>query len=185
MVDKVLENLITGDIDKARDIRPITDLEREEVTKAGHISAHESGGVHDLSSEGTLRGNDPIHPLDAMLDAWNATLSDYVIGSSTICVATIDTTLNQLSYANLGDGGLMVVRKMIASGTAGYVEGLEEGSDSDDRSSKYSLAYLSQQQLRSFNLPYQLGYSGNVGYGGSFENPIDSDTGISVLVLLI
>ena len=30
---------------------------------------------------------------------------------------------------------------------------------------------------RSFNLPYQLGYSGNVDYGGSFENPIDADTG--------
>ena len=112
---------------------------------------------------------------DAILDAWNSTLSNHVVGSSTICVATIDTTLNQLSYSNLGDGGLMVVRHT-GSGTAGFVKDMS--NDDSDRTSKFSLAYLSQQQLRSFNLPYQLGYSGSVEYGGSFENPIDADTGI-------
>lgn len=111
---------------------------------------------------------------DAILDSWNSTLSNHVVGSSTICVATIDTTLNQLSYSNLGDGGLMVVRHT-GSGTAGFVKDMS--NDDSDRTSKFSLAYLSQQQLRSFNLPYQLGYSGSVEYGGSFENPIDADTG--------
>ena len=62
-----------------------------------------------------------MHPLDAILEAWNTTIESHVVGSSTVCVATIDSKLNQLSYSNLGDCGLMVIRH-IGSGTAGFVK---------------------------------------------------------------
>ena len=39
------------------------------------------------------------------------------------------------------------------------------------------IAYLSQQQLRSFNLPYQLGFSNIPEHKGAFESPLDADTG--------
>lgn len=38
------------------------------------------------------------------------------------------------------------------------------------------IAYLSQQQLRSFNLPYQLGFSDLPDTPQSFESPTDADT---------
>lgn len=64
---------------------------------------------------------EPIHPLDIIVDAWTMNNSiDEVVGSSTICVATLDHTQNQLSYANLGDCGLMVIRH-IDSEKAGYM----------------------------------------------------------------
>lgn len=43
------------------------------------------------------------------MDAWNMTNSEGVVGSTTICVATLDKKLGQLSYSNVGDGGLLVV----------------------------------------------------------------------------
>ncbi len=52
---------------------------------------------------------DPVHPLDVIMDAWNMTNSEGVVGSSTICVATLDRKLGQLSYSNVGDCGLLVV----------------------------------------------------------------------------
>jgi hypothetical protein len=52
---------------------------------------------------------DPVHPLDVIMDAWNRTSSEGVVGSSTICVATLDKKLGQLSYSNVGDCGLLVV----------------------------------------------------------------------------
>ena len=50
-----------------------------------------------------------MHPLDVIMDAWNMTNSEGVVGSSTICVATLDRKLGQLSYSNVGDCGLLVV----------------------------------------------------------------------------
>ena len=45
-----------------------------------------------------------------------------------------------------------------------------------DRASGLHIAYLSQQQLRSFNLPYQLGFSDLPNTPNSFESPSDADT---------
>lgn len=45
------------------------------------------------------------------------------------------------------------------------------------RNNDLKIAFLAQQQLRSFNLPYQLGFSGDApGFKGNFETPNDSDT---------
>eukprot|EP01038_Epipyxis_sp_PR26KG_P007531 gene7531-10260_t len=119
------------------------------------------------------RDQDPIHPLDAIIDAWNLTTNDCVNGSSTICIATLDKKLNQLSYSNVGDCGLMVVRH-IDSETAGYMR--ERQLPRHLRKNDFRIAYLSQQQLKSFNLPYQLGFSNIPEFTGAFETPSDADT---------
>jgi protein phosphatase PTC7 len=128
------------------------------------------------------RDLDPIHPLDVIMDAWNLTTSQGIVGSSTICVATLDRKLGQLSYSNLGDCGLMVLRH-IDSGTAGYMR--ERQLPRHLRKNVLKIAYLSPQQLRSFNLPYQLGFSGTdvPNAPNSFENPNDSDT-VSIPIMI-
>ena len=115
-----------------------------------------------------------IHPLDIILDAWNLTTGEGIEGSCTICVATLDKKLNQLSYSNLGDCGLMVVR---------HVENLTAGSMRDltltnqgEKKTDFKIAYISQQLLRSFNLPYQLGYFKLAESPQTFETPNDADT---------
>ena len=72
-----------------------------------------------------LFDSEPIHPLDVLVDAWTLTTAERVTGSSTICVATLDSKLNQLSYSNLGDCGLLVLRH-IDSETAGYMRYLAD-----------------------------------------------------------
>ena len=173
---------------------------------------------------------DPVHPLDVIMDAWNMTNSEGVVGSTTICVATLDKKLGQLSYSNVGDGGLLVVSvyyvllillcggdvlfttvlyytdellllhctvpqvRHIDTDVVGYMRqhrhdpgnsitaapgmngavpgtAVVAGADSD-----LHIAYLSQQQLRSFNLPYQLGFSNLPEAPGNFETPSDADT---------
>lgn len=63
---------------------------------------------------------EPIHPIDAISEAWNMTLNEQISGSSTLCVATIDTVQHKLHYSNIGDCGLMVIRH-IDSEKAGYM----------------------------------------------------------------
>jgi protein phosphatase PTC7 len=113
-----------------------------------------------------------IHPLDVIHEAWNSVRLEEVVGSSTICLATLDPKLGQLAYANLGDGGLMVIRRVETNakftGTAGYAN--------TANSSSWKVAYLSQQQLRAFNLPYQLGFTNVPDTPNSFESPSDADT---------
>lgn len=117
----------------------------------------------------------PIHPLDVLVDAWHLTgAENTVTGSCTICIATLDKILNQISYSNIGDGGLMVVRH-IDSETAGYMR--DRTLPRYLRTNDLKIAYLSQQQLRSFNLPYQLGSNGTqTEVNFSFESPADADT---------
>jgi len=130
------------------------------------------GGAFQEAGLGLFE-QEPIHPLDVIMDAWHMTTSDKIVGSSTICLATIDNKLNQLSYSNLGDCGLMVLRH-IDSETAGYMR--DRNVPRHLRNNDLRIAYLSQQQLRSFNLPYQLGFSNIPEHPGAFENPMDADT---------
>ena len=118
----------------------------------------------------------PLHPLDIMIDAWTATVDAKVIGSSTLCLASLDTKANQLEYSNIGDCGLMVVRH-IDSERAGYMRNRQQPRHL--RINDMKIAYLSQQQLRSFNLPFQLGYADGVpDFRGKFESPADADSGV-------
>eukprot|EP00602_Paraphysomonas_sp_CaronLab_P010957 CAMPEP_0185019004 /NCGR_PEP_ID=MMETSP1103-20130426/1638_1 /TAXON_ID=36769 /ORGANISM="Paraphysomonas bandaiensis, Strain Caron Lab Isolate" /LENGTH=546 /DNA_ID=CAMNT_0027549071 /DNA_START=373 /DNA_END=2013 /DNA_ORIENTATION=- len=118
--------------------------------------------------------SEALHPYDIIMEAWHITSAEKVQGSSTICVATVDYNLSQLLYSNVGDGGLMVLRH-IDSETAGYMR--DRHMPRDMRKHDLRVAYLSQQQLRSFNLPFQLGYiDSETDYEGSFESPVDADT---------
>lgn len=88
--------------------------------------------------------------------------------------------LNQLSYANLGDSGLILLRH-IDSEVAGTVY-RDRTKPRPERKSDLRIAFLSQQQLRSFNLPYQLGYNGKdeATAKEGFEQPTDANvTGYS------
>ena len=89
-----------------------------------------------------------------------------MVGSSTICVATLESAHGQLSYSNIGDGGLLLARRF-QSNTAGYMHNAQ---------AEVKIAYLSQQQLRSFNLPFQLGFTNIAGTPCDFEAPTDADT---------
>ena len=122
---------------------------------------------------GRLFDSEPVHPEDVIVDAWTATDAEEVTGSSTICVASIDTLSNQLTVSNLGDGGLMVVRHM-QSTRVGYTT--QSSRDVEHVGHNMGIAFLSQQQLRSFNLPFQLGYSGIPEHQGNFEMPSDATT---------
>ena len=124
---------------------------------------------------GRLFDSEPVHPEDVIVDAWTATDAEEITGSSTICVASIDTLSNQLTVSNLGDGGLMVVRHM-QSTRVGYMTGHKSSRDVEHIGHNMGIAFLSQQQLRSFNLPYQLGYSGIPEHQGIFEMPSDATT---------
>ena len=85
-----------------------------------------------------------------------------------------------MSYANLGDSGLILLRH-IDSEVAGTVY-RDRTKPRPERKSDLRIAFLSQQQLRSFNLPYQLGYNGKdeATAKDGFEQPTDANvTGYS------
>lgn len=77
------------------------------------------GGI-EQGLGGLVMDNEPIRPLDVMVDAWNMTVLDKVKGSSTFCIATLDYDSSQLAYSNLGDCGLAIIRH-VDSEKAGYM----------------------------------------------------------------
>lgn len=115
----------------------------------------------------------PLHPMDIINAAWDQNAADKIIGSCCVCVATLDHELNQLSYSNLGDCGLLIIRHL-DSEIAGYMR--ERHVDRHLRNNDLRIAYMSQQQLLGFNYPFQLGYSGHLQYKGTFQNPSEADT---------
>eukprot|EP00603_Paraphysomonas_imperforata_P008408 CAMPEP_0114426742 /NCGR_PEP_ID=MMETSP0103-20121206/7963_1 /TAXON_ID=37642 ORGANISM="Paraphysomonas imperforata, Strain PA2" /NCGR_SAMPLE_ID=MMETSP0103 /ASSEMBLY_ACC=CAM_ASM_000201 /LENGTH=602 /DNA_ID=CAMNT_0001595729 /DNA_START=383 /DNA_END=2191 /DNA_ORIENTATION=+ len=137
----------------------------------------EKGVDVSAASEELVQGDETVHPLDALFEAWYMTNKDQdIIGSSTICVATIDLSSNQLSYSNVGDGGLMVVRHVPRDGTLNAkIAPTTHTTQTSYNNTNYKIAYLAQQQLRSFNFPFQLGNGGGQ-YEGVFEQPVDADT---------
>ena len=82
----------------------------------------------------TLADSEAIHPLDIIHDSWNATLSERVVGSCTILIATLDTSNNQLLYSNIGDCGLLVLRHEVEAGFRGGLarHSLRHNSQVDD-----------------------------------------------------
>ncbi|KAJ8601512.1 hypothetical protein CTAYLR_006718 [Chrysophaeum taylorii] len=94
-------------------------------------------------------------PQDILMAAWRRVSRDQVPGSSTACLATIDDD-DAISYVNLGDAGLVVLR------------------DTPDKTDK-AIVLVAPQQLRDFNLPYQLGWTNTTdddrGATATFETP--------------
>lgn len=103
-----------------------------------------------------------VMPQDVLAKAYDRVKAANVIGSSTACVGLFDCKSHQLHFANLGDSGVVVLRHIDTETsnaplkrTRGAVENVKSSKGSELR-----VAFVSQQQLRSFNHPYQLGWTG-------------------------
>eukprot|EP00533_Pseudo-nitzschia_delicatissima_P008111 CAMPEP_0116088520 /NCGR_PEP_ID=MMETSP0327-20121206/5914_1 /TAXON_ID=44447 /ORGANISM="Pseudo-nitzschia delicatissima, Strain B596" /LENGTH=618 /DNA_ID=CAMNT_0003579607 /DNA_START=469 /DNA_END=2325 /DNA_ORIENTATION=- len=118
-----------------------------------------------------------IPPGDILAQAYERVKAENIIGSSTACVALFDCVRHQLHFSNLGDSGIIVLRH-IDSDIAGTLK-RDRITPRAERTSDLRVAFISQQQLFSFNHPYQLGWTGKeVGKGeaSSFKAAQDSCT---------
>lgn len=116
-----------------------------------------------------------IAPCEVMAQAYERVKADNIIGSSTACVAMFDGLRHQLHFSNLGDSGIIVLRH-IDSTIAGTLK--RDKKPRTERHSDLRIAFVSQQQLRSFNHPYQLGWTGEEieGEDTSFKSAAESCT---------
>ena len=99
-----------------------------------------------------------IPPADIIAQAYERVKAENIIGSSTACVALFDCIRHQLHFSNLGDSGIIVLRH-IDSDIAGTLK-RDRITPRAERSSDLRVAFISQQQLFSFNHPYQVGWTG-------------------------
>ena len=118
-----------------------------------------------------------IAPSEILAQAYQRTKDANVIGSCTACIALFDTIRHQLHFSNLGDSGIIVLRH-IDSDVAGSLKRDKE-KPRHERTSDLRVAFVSQQQLKSFNHPFQLGWTGEEVVEGeetSLKSPRDSCT---------
>jgi protein phosphatase PTC7 len=66
-------------------------------------------------------------------------------GVSTACIATLDLELNQLSFSNVGDNGIIIMRH-IDSDVAGYMR--DKTTPRPLRTNDLRIAFVSRQQVR-------------------------------------
>lgn len=99
-----------------------------------------------------------------------------IIGSSTACVGLFDSVHHQLHFSNIGDSGIIVLRH-IDSDVASTLQ-RNRGTPRLERKSDLRIAFVSQQQLKAFNHPYQMGWTGEeiVEKNSSFKQASDSCT---------
>mmetsp|Transcript_13818 Transcript_13818/g.15344 ORF Transcript_13818/g.15344 Transcript_13818/m.15344 type:complete len:619 (-) Transcript_13818:355-2211(-) len=98
-----------------------------------------------------------IAPAEILAQAYERVKAENIIGSTTACIALFDQIRHQLHFSNLGDSGLIVLRH-IDSDIAGSLK--RDKKPRTERTSDLRVAFVSQQQLHSFNHPYQLGWTG-------------------------
>lgn len=117
-----------------------------------------------------------ISPAELMAQAHERVKADNIIGSSTACVAMFDGLRHQLHFSNLGDSGIIVLRHIDSSVTGTLKR--DKLQPRGKRHSDLRIAFVSQQQLRSFNHPYQLGWTGEEikGEDTSFKSAVESCT---------
>lgn len=118
-----------------------------------------------------------ISPAEIMKQAYERVKVENIVGSSTACIALFDGLRHQLHFSNLGDSGLIVLRH-IDSDVAGALR-REKQTPRAERTSDLRLAFVSQQQLRAFNHPFQLGWTGEEipeGEKSSFKAARDACT---------
>uniref|UniRef100_A0A7S1FV43 Protein phosphatase n=1 Tax=Corethron hystrix TaxID=216773 RepID=A0A7S1FV43_9STRA len=85
-------------------------------------------------------------------------IEENVVGSCTANVAVFDGMRQQVHFANLGDSGIIVLRH-IDSDVAGALK-RDTTTPRPLRQSDLRVTFVSAQQLRSFNHPFQLGWTG-------------------------
>ena len=129
-----------------------------------------------LSGQGGRKFRRVLAPSEILSEAYERVKAENVIGSCTACVALFDNVRHQLHFSNLGDSGIIVLRH-IDSEIAGSLK-RDRVTPRTERTSDLRVAFVSQQQLFSFNHPYQLGWTGedSDGEANSFKSPKDSCT---------
>lgn len=128
-----------------------------------HLLMKECRNILLEAATDARRGGDTIFnravtPSEILSQAYERVKAEDVIGSSTACIALFDGVRHQLHFSNLGDSGIIVLRH-IDSDVAGALKRNRQVPRSD-RTSDLRVAFVSQQQLVSFNHPYQLGWTG-------------------------
>jgi len=113
---------------------------------------HEKTSLHS--------SNQIMAPVELLDQAYKTVVQENVVGSCTACVAVFDTIRHQLHFSNLGDSGIIVLRH-IDSDVAGALK-RERNIPRTERKSDLRVNFVSQQQLHSFNHPYQLGWTGSL-----------------------
>ncbi len=114
----------------------------------------------------------PPSPYEILRAAYEMTIEEGIVGSSTCLIAALSHETQQLTFSNIGDAGVVVLRH-VDSSVAGSMRD-KESEKHLARESNLRIFFMSQQQLRSFNLPFQLGQS-NIPQGtASFETPRDA-----------
>lgn len=112
----------------------------------------------DGYSSGLLQQMQVIPPALLMAQAYDRVKARNIIGSCTACIALFDSVRHQFHFSNLGDSGLILLRH-IDSDVAGSLK-RDRNTPRPERKSDLQISFVSQQQLRSFNHPYQLGWTG-------------------------
>mmetsp|Transcript_20902 Transcript_20902/g.29505 ORF Transcript_20902/g.29505 Transcript_20902/m.29505 type:complete len:658 (+) Transcript_20902:585-2558(+) len=117
-----------------------------------------------------------ITPSEIIGQAYERVKAENIVGSSTACVALFDNLRHQLHFSNLGDSGIIVLRH-IDSDVAGALK-RDRTKPREQRTSDLRVAFVSQQQLVSFNHPFQLGWTGEESdiTGSSFKSAAESCT---------
>ena len=128
--------------------------------------------VQEAVSRASGVGVDPPSPIDLLMQAWQSTLAERVVGSSTALVASLDHTYNQFATANLGDSGALVLRLVDDPATLGSMQLGREGADEHD----WEVVFRTGQQLHGFNQPFQLGFDDEAPSGEiCFDRPEAAD----------
>ena len=117
-----------------------------------------------------------LSPAELLAKSYEKTKAANVIGSSTVCVGLFDSVHHQLHFSNIGDSGIIVLRH-IDSDVAGALR-RDKTTPRVERKSDLRVAFVSQQQLKSFNHPFQMGWTGEEidDPDTSFKNPSESCT---------
>jgi protein phosphatase PTC7 len=101
----------------------------------------------------------PPRPEELLASAHSRAQEMGVVGSSTACVMLFDGAAHQVHFSNLGDSGIIVLRH-IDSSVAGVLKRDRVLKREGKRGSDLRVSFVSQQQLKSFNHPYQFGWLG-------------------------
>lgn len=142
------------------------------------------GECENILREATLEGDNlgdknkhsMISPAELLAQSYQRTKEANVIGSSTACVGLFDSVHHQLHFSNIGDSGIIVLRH-IDSDVASALQ-RDRSNPRHERKSDLRISFVSQQQLKSFNHPYQMGWTGEevVEKDSSFKEASDSCT---------
>lgn len=144
--------------------------ECENILKETSSRCSTEGGESDYCSM--------ITPAELLGQSHERTKAAGVVGSSTACVAVFDSIRHQLHFSNIGDSGIVVLRH-IDSGVASALQRNRTTPRAERKPGQdLRIAFVSQQQLKSFNHPFQLGWTGEevTEENSSFRRASDSCT---------